>query len=194
MCSRMICARPSKELVEGGEFGCFRRQGEDLLLRGYFWQSGGAPSWKYHKRGGSLVGNILSGDNYSKPMQNPSICKTTNFYCNNFWTHHSISKSIFEILGKSQSHGQNRVQRLRYIILWQIETHWCLKSVNSGFARAIAPHLKTLTFLHQGLTNKKEYMTLFRTLRGKYLVVVQIFTMLKQICLALIGIANLFFF
>ena len=30
------------------------------------------------------------------------------------------SKSVFEILGKFHSHGQNRAQRLRYVILWHI--------------------------------------------------------------------------
>ena len=44
---------------------------------------------------------------------------------------------------------------------------FCMKSINSGLARAIAPCLQNLKFLHQELTTKKECMTFFRPLRGR---------------------------
>ena len=33
-------------------------------------------------------------------------------------------KSVFEMVGKFQSHGQNRAQRLRDVMLWQILTYY----------------------------------------------------------------------
>ena len=39
---------------------------------------------------------------------------------------------------------------------WWVDSHWCLKLINSGFARALAPYIQNLDFLAPRTSHQKE--------------------------------------